>query len=80
MAAFCDGAVTHSLCPLRRKRALVRTDAVPRATEDQKLFTKMWIHAPRHLIINTGSEEGTGKFRMGRGHWVGDVCYYLSEL
>lgn len=28
-----------------------------------------WIHAPRHTIVNTDRQIGSGTVRMGRGHW-----------
>ena len=65
---------------LRRNRTLVRTNAIARITEVHKLFKKICIHSSRHIIINTDAEEEAGKCRMGRGHWVTDVCYTLREL
>ena len=46
----------------------VRTDTLQSTTEDHKLVKKVWIHASRHIIINTDGEEETGKAQMGRGH------------
>ena len=77
-------AVTNTedteLLLLRRKQTLVRTDAVPRPSEDYKSFMKIWLHASRHITINTDGEEETRKSPMGRGHWVTDICYSLKEL
>ena len=53
----------------QQNRTFVRIDAVPRITEDYKLSKKIWIHASRHIIINTDSEGETGKSGMVRGHW-----------
>ena len=58
---------------LRRKRALVRTDAIT-------VPLRTTIHASRHTIINTDVEEDTGKFRMERSHWVIDICVNVSKL
>ena len=61
----------------------VRTDATPSATEDHILFIyfkSVWIHASRHIIVNTDGDEETGKSRMQKGHWLTDVCYNRSEL
>lgn len=44
------------------------------------LVTLYEISASRRLIINTGSEEETGQSRLGRGHWVVDICYNSHEL
>ena len=60
---------------LRIKQTLVRTNAIPR-----KLFNNIWIHASRHIIINTDSKKETGKSWMGRGHWFTDICYNWSEV
>ena len=65
---------------LMRKQTLVQADAIQCSTEDQKLSKKIWIHTSRHIIINRNGKEGTGKFQMGRSHWVTDVCYYRREL
>ena len=77
-------AVTNTedteLLLLRRKQTLVRTDAVQHPSEDYKSFMKIWLHASRHITINTDGEEETRKSPMGRGHWVTDVCYSLKEL
>ena len=43
--------------------------------EDHTLFQKVWIHASRHIIINTNSEEETGRSRMGSSHWVTNIGY-----
>ena len=42
---------------------------------------KVWIHAPRHIIIiiNTDGEEETGKPGMGRGHQVTGIYYNCSD-
>ena len=40
----------------------------PRTIGDHNVFQKIRIHVLKHIIINTYSEEGTGKSRMGRGH------------
>ena len=65
----------------QQNRTFVRIDAVPRITEDYKLSKKIWIHASRHIIINTDGEEETMKFSpIGRGHWVTDNCYNRNEL
>lgn len=54
---------------LKRKRRFVPTDAILRASEVHKLFTKIWIYLSRHIIINTDGEEETGKSRAGiRAH------------
>ena len=50
------------------KTTLLRTDAVPRTTEDHRLFKKIWIHASRYSIINKYGEEEVRKYRMDRGH------------
>ena len=42
------------------------------------IFRKKWIHASRHIIINTDGEEGAGKIRVRRVHWVTDVSVLLS--
>ena len=58
---------------LSRKGTLVQTDSILRPTEDNKSFKKekkkKFIHASKHLVINTDGEEETGKSRMGRSHW-----------
>ena len=41
---------------------------------------KIWIDASRHIVINTDGEKETGDTRMGRGHWVSDICYDRSVL
>ena len=61
-----------------RKRTLVRTDAVSRTIKEHKVFEKSGIYVSAH--INTDGEEETRKFRMGRGHWVTDICYRWLEL
>ena len=53
---------------------------MPRTTEDRKLFEKIWIHASRHIIINTDVEEETGKSRMGRGHRAINICCNRNEF
>ena len=55
---------------LRRKRTPVRTDVLFKTTNYSK---KIWIHAPRHSILDTDGEEETWKSRMGTGHWVTDI-------
>ena len=62
---------------LKRKRTLVRTDAVPRTIKDHKVFEKIGIYVSTH--INTDGEEETRKFRMGRGQRVTDICYRWLE-
>ena len=52
---------------------------LPLKTTDQ-IIQGNWVHASRHIIINTYGKEETGKSQMGRGHWVTDVCYNRSEL
>ena len=56
----------------------VRT--VPRTIDDHTLFKTIWIHASIHIITNTNGEEEKGNSRMGKGHWVTDVCYNRNEL
>ena len=51
----------------------------PRTTEDRKLFKESLIRARRHIIINADCEEETNKSRIGRSHWVTDICYNLSK-
>ena len=67
---------------LRTKRRLVRTDAVPRTSEDHNLFKTIRIHAPRHIIINIdGEEEKRNSNGQGSlGHWVTDICYIASNF
>jgi len=43
--------------------------------EDHKLFKKIWIHASRHIMINTEGDEETGKSQLGRDHWVTEINY-----
>ena len=64
---------------LRRKRTLLGTDAIPRTTEDRRLFQKILTHSARHTIIKTVGDGETGKSRMVWGHWVADICNW-SEL
>ena len=42
----------------------------PCSVEDHKLIKRNYIRASRRIIINTDSEEGTGKSRIGKG-WLG---------
>ena len=51
----------------------------PRTTEDHKLSKKCLIYASRHIIINAEGQEETSKFRMGKSHWVIDICYNPSK-
>ena len=48
---------------------------VPLKTKDYS--AKQFDH---NYSTDTDCEEGTGTSRIGRGHWVTDVCYCLSEL
>ena len=65
---------------MRIKGTLARTVAFRRAGEERKLFKKIWIHASRDIIINTGGEDETGNPRFGRGHWVTGTCYNRKTL
>ena len=62
----------------KRKGTPVRTDAVPCAIKDFKLFKKILVHAPKHIIINTDSEEETGKSRKGKELWVTDISTRIA--
>ena len=60
---------------LRTKPTPVQTDAVPRTVGDHRLFQKVWIHASRHVTIDTDGEEETGQSWIERSHWVADICF-----
>ena len=51
----------------------------PRTTEDRKLFKESLIRARRHIISNADGKEETSNSRMGRSHWVTDICYNPSK-
>ena len=48
--------------------------------EDHTLFQKVWMHASRHIILNTDSEEETGRSRMGSSQWVTNIGYNLVSF
>ena len=57
-----------------------RSDAIPRTIEDHRWVRNIWIHASRHIIANTDSEEGPVQSRVGRGYWVTGICYFGGVL
>ena len=70
---YKNGSSDATINDRGEKEHLHGPTTIPRKIKDHKLFKKTWIHASRHIIINTDGKEETGKSQIGRGHWVTDI-------